>query len=86
MYYSLDRIEGNFAVMVDDNGDHFDVNIDNIDENHRKEGSVFRLTEGSIFNVKKRNLVYDSEETERRIEIKNNLLKKLFNEERNNKI
>lgn len=47
--YVLDRVEGNYAILENENGNMIEISIDNIDGNFR-EGDIL-IKEGDKFTV-----------------------------------
>ena len=69
MYYTVDRIEGNFAVLEDENGNVRDVKLDGLPDNI-KESDILKF-ENDIY-------IIDEKRTKQVKKDLENRLKKLF--------
>jgi hypothetical protein len=69
MYYTVDRIEGDFAILQDSNVNSRDVKLSDLPEN-TKEGDIFRF-ENHIY-------VFDEERTKEVKKMVSEKFKKLF--------
>jgi len=69
MYYSVDRIEGDFAVLQDEHGSIRDVNLKDLPENI-KESDILKF-DGNIYIIDEERTVQVKENSEKRF-------KKLF--------
>lgn len=68
MFYTLDRTEGDFAVLIDENGSKTDIHI----------SSLPVLRSGSVYEKENDVYIYNEKETEKRRTAAAERMKKLF--------
>lgn len=70
MFFTLDRTEGNYAVLIDENGSKTDVPLSSLPE-HRS---------GSVYEKKNDVYIYNEKETEKRRTAAAERMKRLFSQ------
>lgn len=70
MFYTLDRIEGDYAVLTDENGSKTDIPVSSLSE----------LRTGSIYEIKNDVYIYNEKETEKRRLAAAERLRRLFSQ------
>ncbi len=59
MIYSIDRFEGDFAILIDDNGEKTEIN---------KESLPLYVKEGDLLSFENGEFIFEKDETKRRRE------------------
>ncbi len=70
MFYTLDRIEGDYAVLTDENGAKTDIPVSSLPE----------LRTGSVYEMKNDVYIYNEKETEKRRLAAAERLRRLFSQ------